>query len=140
MGFPNEYLFLFAKFTCCHKVAANVYGLQQVGEIEFLLPGTVAKFIIKSSLFILSLNRDFSARNCCSIMNKKLIVILQPHLAQNRSCRFAFCLKKYILNSAVKVIKSSQPISSNVVIRNYLQFCYKFLSVANLFSVLTSFV
>ncbi len=43
-------------------IAHNVYGLQQVGEIEFLSARTVAKFIIKSSLLLLSLNKDFSAR------------------------------------------------------------------------------
>jgi len=49
---------------CCEmsvKVAAYVLRLAAGGEIEFRLPGTVAKFINKSSLFILSLNRVFSA-------------------------------------------------------------------------------
>jgi len=44
-----------------HKISYNVLRLAAGGEIEFLLPGTVAKFINKSSLFILSLNREFSA-------------------------------------------------------------------------------
>lgn len=42
-------------------IDANVLRLAAGGEIEFLLPGTVAKFINISSLFILSLNRVFSA-------------------------------------------------------------------------------
>jgi hypothetical protein len=42
-------------------LAAYVLRLAAGGEIEFLLTGTVAKFIIKSSLFILLLNRVFSA-------------------------------------------------------------------------------
>ncbi len=37
------------------------------GVLEFLLPGTVAKFIIKSSLLLLSLNKDFSARTMAEI-------------------------------------------------------------------------
>jgi hypothetical protein len=36
---------------------------------------TVAEFIIKSSLLVLSFNRDSSAHYCCSIMNPKLIII-----------------------------------------------------------------
>jgi hypothetical protein len=39
---------------------ANVLRLAAGGEIEFLSARTVAKFINKSSSFILSLNRDFS--------------------------------------------------------------------------------
>ncbi|RNI35613.1 hypothetical protein EFY79_11625 [Hanamia caeni] len=34
-------------------------------ELEFLSARTVAKFIIKSSLLFLSLNKVPSARNCC---------------------------------------------------------------------------
>jgi hypothetical protein len=45
----------------CHfRIAAYVLRLAAGGDIEFLLSGTVAKFINKSSSFILSLNRDFS--------------------------------------------------------------------------------
>jgi len=40
-------------------MAANVLRLAAGGEIEFLLHGTVTKFINKSSLFILSLNKVF---------------------------------------------------------------------------------
>jgi len=69
---------------CHEKITANVLRLAAGGEIEFLLPGTVAKFIIESSLFILSLNRVSSAQNCCSIINKKLIVIPSAALAGNR--------------------------------------------------------
>jgi len=42
-------------------MTANGLRLAAGGEIEFLLPGTVAKFIIKSSLIIPSLNRVSSA-------------------------------------------------------------------------------
>ena len=41
-------------------MAANGLRLAAGEEIEFFLPGTIAKFIIKSSLSILSLNRVFS--------------------------------------------------------------------------------
>lgn len=44
------------------KMSAYVLRLAAVGEMEFLLPGTVAKFIIKSSLLLLSFNKVFSAR------------------------------------------------------------------------------
>lgn len=40
-------------------MSAYVLRLAAVGEMEFLLPGTVAKFIIKCSLFIPWLNRIF---------------------------------------------------------------------------------
>jgi len=43
------------------KVAANGRRLGAGGELEFLLPGTVAKFITKSSLLLLPLNKVFSA-------------------------------------------------------------------------------
>ena len=59
----------------------NVLRLAAGGGNRIPSAGTVAKFINKSSLFILSLNRDFSARNYCSIMNKKLIVIPSAPLA-----------------------------------------------------------
>ena len=42
------------RFTACSRVGNRIPSA-----------GTVAKFIIKCSLFILSLNRDSSARNCC---------------------------------------------------------------------------
>jgi hypothetical protein len=42
-------------------MAAYVLRLAAGGELEFLLPRTVAKFIIKSSRLILSLNSIFSA-------------------------------------------------------------------------------
>ena len=45
-----------------HLLTHNGLRLAAGGEIEFLLPGTVAKFIIKCSLFILSLDRVSSAR------------------------------------------------------------------------------
>jgi len=38
---------------CHQKITANVLRLAAGGQIEFLLPGTVAKFIIESSLFSL---------------------------------------------------------------------------------------
>jgi len=43
------------------KVTYNGLRLAAGGEIEIRLPGTVAKFIVKSSLFILLLNRVSSA-------------------------------------------------------------------------------
>jgi hypothetical protein len=66
---------------------ANVLRLAAGGEIEFLSARTVAKFIIKSSLLILSLNRVFSARDYRSIMLQKLIVIPSAPLAANRGKR-----------------------------------------------------
>ena len=44
-------------FLTCRQRSRIYAGL----ELEFILPGTVAKFIIKSSLLSLSLNKVFSA-------------------------------------------------------------------------------
>jgi len=46
-------------------ITAYVLRLCAGGILEFLLPGTFAKFIIKSSLFALSLDKGFPARNRC---------------------------------------------------------------------------
>ncbi len=52
----------FKQFHVCRvrRLHTTDYGLQQVGN-RIPSAGTVVKFIIKSSLFILSLNRDSSA-------------------------------------------------------------------------------
>ncbi len=71
------------------------------GVLEFFLPGNVAKFINKSPLFILSLTREFSARNCYPIMNKKLIFILSAPLAASNyvsGLLFSISFSVYILN------------------------------------------
>ncbi len=73
------------------EIAYNGLRLAAGGEIEFPSARTVAKFIIKSSLFILSLNRDSSAQNYRLIMLRMLIVISSPPLAANR-CKLHFCL------------------------------------------------
>ena len=45
-----------------HNIAGNVLRLFAGGILKFLSARTVAKFITKSSLLLLSLNKDFSAR------------------------------------------------------------------------------
>ena len=47
---------------------------------------TVAKFIIKSSLLLLSLNKVFPARNCCRKMHHCSLLALQPGLHKCECC------------------------------------------------------
>jgi hypothetical protein len=66
--------------NCQLEMAYNVWGLAAGGEIEIRLPVLSAKFIIKSSLFILSLNSGFSARDYCRKMHHSVLLALQPGL------------------------------------------------------------
>jgi len=52
-------------FQIVDAIAGNGHGFVQAGKKVFLLPRTVAKYIIKSSFLLLSLNNDSSARDYC---------------------------------------------------------------------------
>jgi len=56
-----EFAFRYLEIKTVEKIDANIYGFVLMGYSEFLLPVTVAKFIIKSSLIILKLNLYSSA-------------------------------------------------------------------------------
>src|SRR6185312_6448608 len=71
---------------CSHKIT----GLQQCGN-RIASAARVVKFINKSSLLILSLREDFLGRSCCSITNKRFIVIASAPLAANRCKRHFHC-------------------------------------------------